>query len=89
VKRGDLPPYLWAEVEKCSAKSYETLRSELKDVYARCEEGEPYHVEVQLLEDRSDYVHVGVAVCSEEVGWSCFSPLSQSFIVYRDGRVDK
>jgi hypothetical protein len=89
VKRDDLRLSLEAEVEKWSAKSYEALRSELKDGYARCEVGEPYHVEVQLLEDRTDYVHVGIGVCSEHAKWSCFHPLSASFLVYRDGRVKK
>ncbi len=38
---------------------------------------------------REDYVHVSVAVCSERLGWSCIHPLSASFLVYRDGRVEK
>ncbi len=89
MKREDLRRYLEREIEKWSAKSYESLREELKDGnYADCETKE-YHLEVDLLEDRADYVNVSVAVCSEKVRWSCFHPLSRSFLVYRDGSVKK
>jgi len=92
VKREDLRRYLEREIEKWSAKSYESLREELKagnGNYADCESQKEYHLEVDLLEDRDDYVHVSVGVCSEKVRWSCFHPLSRSFLVYRDGRVTK
>jgi len=90
VKREELGPFLHAEVDKWSAKSYEALGKDLRaGDYERCEEGAEYHVEVSLLENCIDYVHVMVAVCSDKAGWSCFHPLSTSFLVYRDGRVDK
>jgi hypothetical protein len=89
VKREDLWPYLEAEVTRWSAKSYESLREQLIQGHEECEAGAAYHLEVQLLENRADYVHVMVAVCSESAKWSCFHPLSTSFLVYRDGRVDK
>ena len=90
MRREDLRPYLKAEVEKWSAKTYGALRPELaKGPHVECEEGAAYHSEVLLLEDRDDYVHVGVEVCSEHARWSCFHPLSTTFLVYRDGRVDK
>lgn len=91
MKREDLRPYLDREVAKWSAKSYDTLREELRDgsfADATNPEAE-YHLEVDLVENRDDYVHVNVAVCSERVRWSCFHPLCHSFLVYRDGRVDK
>ena len=90
MKRKELGPYLEAEVDKWSAKSYEVLRQELKGgSHEVAEKGTEYHTEVVLLEDRHDYVHVMVSVSSERAPWNCFHPLSTSFLVYRDGRVDK
>jgi RNA binding exosome subunit len=90
VKRDDLRPYLQRELDKWSAKSYDTLRQELKDGnYTKADKDDAYHLEVDLLENCDDYVHVSVAVCSERVRWSCIHPLSASFLVYRDGRVKK
>ena len=78
------------EIEKWSAKSYEELRSQLaSEPFERADTGTEYHVEVNLLENREDYVQVMVSVCSERVRWSCIHPLSGGFLVYRDGRVDK
>jgi len=90
MKREDLRPFLEKEIERWSGKSYEALRQELREkVLNECEAGAPYHLEVDLLEDKPDYLNVSVAVCSEKVKWSCYHPLSANFIVYRDGRVDK
>ncbi len=89
VKRQDLRPYLEAEIENWSSKPYETLRAELKEGFADAREGLAYHVEVELLENRDDYLQVSVAVCSEAAPWSCYHPLSASFIVRADGRVEK
>jgi hypothetical protein len=90
MKREDLRPYLERELSEWSAKPYGTLREELRQGYnaERTAEFE-YHVEVDLVENRDDYVHVNVAVCSPAAPWSCYHPLSKSFLVYRDGRVDK
>ena len=90
MKRDELKPYLAREVDEWSAKPYATLRDELHQVYnAEREAGFEYHVEVDLLEDRDEYLHVCVSVCSPQVRWSCYHPLTTSFLVYRDGRVDK
>jgi hypothetical protein len=90
MKREDLSPRLEREVESWSAKSYAALREELRqDYHAESKEEVEYHVEVELLENRDDYVHVLVSVCSPKARWSCYHPLSRSFLVYRDGRVDK
>lgn len=90
MKRDDLRPYLQREVDKWSAKSYDTLRQELKEgPYNQADPDDAYHLEVDLVENRDDYVHVNVGVCSEKVRWSCLHPLSASFLVYRDGRVKK
>ena len=90
MKRDDLRPFLQQEVDKWSAKSYETLRQELKEGnYTKANPDDEYHLEVDMLENRADYVNVCVAVCSEKVRWSCIHPLSATFLVYPDGRVDK
>ena len=90
MKREDLRPYLQHEIDKWSAKSYQSLRLELKEGnYTQADKGDEYHLEVDLLESRDDYVHVSVAVCSEKVPWSCIHPLSHSFLVYCDDRIDK
>lgn len=90
MKREDLRPYLQHEIDQWSAKSYQSLRQELKEgPYNKADSEDEYHVEVDLLENRDDYVHVTVGVCSERVPWSCIFPLCRSFLVYRDGRVDK
>lgn len=89
MKREDLRPYLEREVAKWSAKSYQTLREELRDGSFNANPGAEYHLEVDLAENRDDYVHVNVAVCSEHVRWSCFHPLTASFLVHRDGRIEK
>ncbi len=90
MKREELKPFLEREVAKWSAKSYEALREELKGGnYTKADPGTDYHVKVDLLEDRPEYVQVSVAICSERVRWSCYHPLSTSFIVYPDGRVDR
>ncbi len=83
-------PCLEAEVKKWSAKSYNALREELRAAaHVKCREEAPYHLEVELLGCNHDYVHVMVSVCSETVKWSCYHPLSASFIVHRDGRVER
>jgi hypothetical protein len=46
-----------------------------------------YDVEVQSLEITKEYIHVGVAVSSG--GLSSYLPASGSFIVYKNGRVEK
>ncbi len=89
MSRKDLQSFLDVEVGKWSAKPFGTLKQELRSGYENAGEGLEYHVEVQLLENRKDYIHVSVAVCSERVRWSCFHPLSTSFLVYPNGRVVK
>lgn len=90
MNRDDLRPYLEREVERWSGKSWEALRQELREkVLNECEVGAPYHLEVELLEDNPDYLHVLVAVCSENAKWSCYHPLAATFIVRGDGRIEK
>ncbi|MCP5113951.1 MAG: hypothetical protein GY953_24215 [bacterium] len=89
ASKSALEASLREEVDRWAAKSYQVLRDELQDVVAYEKgHGENCHqFEVQLLEDEDDYVHVGIGV--DDGGWRAFAPLSTSFLVYRDGRVDK
>ncbi len=78
------------EYAKWIAKSYDDLRAELTGVccvhYEREQSGDSYGVDVQLLENLPEYVHVALAVCGPK-GWAGAS-LSTSFIRYADGRID-
>ena len=75
------------ELARWKARSYADLRAALSDVvaYVREAPGGPYQVEVQLIENRPDYVHVLVDVCAPH-GLLC-RPLSESLIRYADGRL--
>jgi hypothetical protein len=78
------------EVARWKARSYAELRAVLSDgvAYEREGPGGTYQIEMQLLEDRADYVHVLVSVCapgSHVFGLIC-RPLSESFIRYSDCR---
>jgi hypothetical protein len=89
VDTNDLMRSLQQEVGRWSAKPYESLRTEIKGHDYTDAEGQQYHVEVTLLEERKEYIHVMIAVCSSTVSGSCFHPVTTSFLVYKDGRVDK
>lgn len=54
--------------------------------YEKCDEQGVTYVEIILIEKTTEYVHVGVSV--DDGGWRAFLPLSNSFLVYRDGIVD-
>jgi len=88
-KREWLSAALEREAATWSAKTYHALAEELRDVaaYERTDEGGAYQVEVQLLERTADYVHVLVSV--DDGGWRAFVPVSSSFIVHRDGRLER
>jgi hypothetical protein len=89
MKCWELAPYLKAKVEKWSEKSCALLREELSPSTYADDEGTTHHVEVTLLENKQEYVHVCVPVCSEHVPGSCYHPLSADFLVYRDDYVEK
>lgn len=90
MSRASLDAVLRNQIEKLSGKSYDELRRELVHslAYTTDVATKPYDVEVSLLEDLPEYLQVGVAVSDRSV-WRSFFPLSRSFLVYRDGRVDK
>ena len=80
-RREQWRPVLDAEVKKWSAKSCAELVAELPDeqAYEVEFEGKQYQVEIQILENTDEYVHVGVSVDDGSIPAS-FSPLSKSFI---------
>jgi hypothetical protein len=74
-----------AETERWSGKSCEQLIDELREVQAYTVEAgsKQYQVEVEILEDTKDYVHIALAVDDGSIPWS-FHPESRSFIRRKD-----
>lgn len=79
-----------AEVAVWSEKPYARLVRELPDVvaYQRGAGPEFHQFEVQMIECKPEYVHILVSIDDGSLLKS-FSPLSHSFIVHRDGRIDR
>ncbi len=77
------------ELDLWSAKPYDALATELQDTvaYSVGEGSECYQVEVDRLECTPEYVHVCISV--DDGHWRAFVPLTTSFIVHRDWRVEK
>ena len=73
-----------AEVQRWAARSCEQLAAELRDVvaYEITLDSRPYQVEVEILENTDDYLHVRVAVDDGTLPHSLF-PLTQTFISRR------
>jgi len=76
------------EVARWCRRSFSTLRKDLDKLvtYTRGEGPLRYEVEVRLLEIKSDYLHIGIAV---DDGRRAYRPLCHSFLVYKDGRADR
>ena len=89
MEKAELKERLKAELNEWSRKTYDSLATELQDVvvYEGGEGASRYQVEVLLYEHTPEYVHVGLML--DAGGWRQFIPLSTSFLVYRDGRVDR
>jgi hypothetical protein len=87
---GQWRPVLEIEVRKWSGKSSDELLAALLEVRAYEVEfdGKRYQVEVQLLENTDQYVHVGVDVDDGSLPAS-FRPLSDSFIREKQNRSSK
>jgi hypothetical protein len=79
--REEWRPVLNAEVGRWSEKSYEQILSELPEVkvYEIEFAAKQYQVEVELLENTAEYVHVLVSVDDGSLPASLF-PLSHTFI---------
>ncbi len=80
-RREEWRPVLDAEVGRWLEKSYEQLLSELPEVtvYEIEFAAKQYQVEVELLENTTEYVHVLVSVDDGSLPASLF-PLSHTFI---------
>ena len=76
-----------AELARWSRMSYEDLISQLPDVraYEIELESKRYQVEVQLLENTVDYVHVCVSVDDGSLRQAMF-PVTESFITQKSGK---
>ena len=84
-RRAMIQPVLDAEVERSSKKSCDELVSELKEEqnYVVELESKEYQVEVLLLENKADYVHVMVA--ADDGTWrTAFHPPARTFIRQRN-----
>ena len=73
------------EVATWCRRSYSTLRKDLEKLvtYTRGEGPSRYEVEVRLLENKSEYLQIGIAV---DDGHRAYRPLCHSFLVYKDTR---
>jgi hypothetical protein len=80
-RREEWQKVLDAEVARWSRMSWEELTTELREVeaYQVEMESKQYQVEVQLLENTGDYVHVSVSVDDGSLPQSIV-PLTRSFI---------
>jgi hypothetical protein len=89
ARRHEWKPVLETEVKKWSALSLAQVMSKLPE--SECYEVEfefkKYQVEVELLEDTDQYIHVGVAVDDGSLPAS-FRPVTSSFILNKDGSID-
>ena len=82
--REEWRPVLASEVKRWAEKSYEQLIADLSDVQAyEVEVGTGrFQVEVQILENTGEYVHVMVAV-DDGVLPASLSPLTETFLRYK------
>jgi hypothetical protein len=89
MTKSELQRLLDAEVEELSRRSYARLVDDLPDVFAyQRGGGASYHqFEVQMIEHEPGYVHILVSVDDGSFWRSC-APMTRSFIVHRDGRIE-
>jgi hypothetical protein len=89
MKRNQLVRCLESELDEWTKISFGELKARLKEACAY-ERGEPpnqYQVEVQLLESTPEYLHISIGVDSGFL--RSFKPLAASFVLFRDGRVER
>jgi hypothetical protein len=84
IRRAEWQEVLDVEAERWSSKSCEQLMAELHDVhvYEVEKEAKRYQVEVELLENTNEYIHVGVAIDDGSLPAS-LAPLTHSFIRHK------
>jgi hypothetical protein len=88
MKKEELKRCLQAEVNAQALKSYdEFLHTKDTNGYEKGSGKEWYQVTITVLEKTEEYVHVMVSV--DDGRWRAFFPLSHSFLIHKDGRVDK
>jgi hypothetical protein len=88
MKKNELKQRLQMEVDAQALKSYDDfMRLQEGISYEKGIGDNWYHVTVDVLDKTESYVHV--LVCIDDGGWRAFYPLSDSFLIYKDGRVDK
>jgi len=89
MQKNQLRSLLDAEIDELSGRPYATLVEELADVVAyERGEGSSYHqFEIQMIEHEHDYVHVIASIDDGSILKVIF-PISRSFVVHRDGRVE-
>jgi hypothetical protein len=80
-RRSELQVVLNSEVMRWPGMSAEQLIAELADVYTYEVESDSkhYQLEVQILENKSEYIHVSVSVDDGRLPLSVV-PLSQTFV---------
>ena len=75
------------ELARWKAKSYADLRAAFSgdsNISYERDGADGYQVEVELLENQPDYLHVMVSVCAPRHGLVC-RPICESFIRHADG----
>jgi len=84
-RREEWKVVLDAEMKLWSDKSCEQLTKELREVRAYTVEfgSKQYQVEVDILEDTKEYLHIGLSVDDGSLP-SWLHPASQSFIVRKN-----
>jgi len=89
ISRQELQVILADEVLQWSKKSMHALRYELAEPigYERWSSSGYLQFEALLLEDAADYIHVCISVDDGSEEWSR-APVSSSFLVHSDGRID-
>ena len=89
MTKSELHRLLDAEVDELSRRSYARLVDDLSDVlaYERGSGAGHHQFEVQMIEHEPGYVHVAVSVDDGSFLRS-IAPLTRSFIVHRDGRIE-
>ena len=85
-RRNQWKPVLEAEVQRWRAMSCAQLMAEFHEVkaYEVEREGKKYQVEVAILENTEEYLHVGVDV-DDGTLLASFRPLAESFICRKLG----